>query len=386
MSSKRSTGTGSRTALAVTLSACLLGVGATAPARAAAPPVTPDQALAAAQFAYQAWKMYKGEDISIEEATGQIISAIDDAKEDIMGHIELIDASEIVACADHAVNTLADIPAMSEDTLMQFAVDSAACLSEAKVKLDTYTFKPAIDNVAFAMHALGPIVLVAQQKAGFSTLGDQATLREATLTAFNKLDPTCSVTYTEEDDGTSNNEAHIRCVAHNGDVGEHSLFVTPTNPLSLGIAEAKLEAERNTSRPLSREALKPGVLESEITVTDDPQPNVYPIGSNPPWQGLQPTVRQVSVPTRALPGSNVRVVPDITHASKGQLRIELIAPNGQSWLLKGENLSDTSPWQSNTQFTRSYTGEPSGLWTLKMWDHSPSADHGTFRAWSLAIS
>lgn len=116
-------------------------------------------------------------------------------------------------------------------------------------------------------------------------------------------------------------------------------------------------------------------IAAKFKVTDDPAGQVA-IG--------HPTTRTVTVPASVGPGHYFQWLPDISHPRKGQLRIEVTAPDGTVFRLRDYNLSDTGAFV-NGPFTRNYTADPSGTWTLRIWDYDLSTHNGQLDSWTLRL-
>ena len=87
--------------------------------------------------------------------------------------------------------------------------------------------------------------------------------------------------------------------------------------------------------------------------------------------------------TRTGDAGNVTVKVDITHTYRGDLKIQLVAPNGQTSLLK-----DVSNDSANN-LTAAYQVDASGIsaqgnWGLKVSDHY-RRDTGTLNSWSIKL-
>ncbi|MFJ8589672.1 proprotein convertase P-domain-containing protein [Streptomyces sp. NPDC093595] len=109
--------------------------------------------------------------------------------------------------------------------------------------------------------------------------------------------------------------------------------------------------------------------------TDDPADSVT-IG--------YPLTRTLTVPSSVPAGHYFQWLPKITHPSKGQLKITLQAPDGTTFMLRDFNFEDTGDFGNGTH-TSNYTGDPSGTWTLRIWDGISSHDEGTLDKWSLKL-
>ncbi|MFI9205498.1 M4 family metallopeptidase [Streptomyces sp. NPDC053048] len=91
------------------------------------------------------------------------------------------------------------------------------------------------------------------------------------------------------------------------------------------------------------------------------------------------------VVTRSGNGSSaLKVDVDITHSYRGDLRIDLVAPDGKTW-----NLKASDAWDSDADVEETYTVDASGVsatgtWKLKVQDVY-SGDDGTVNGWKLTF-
>lgn len=115
-----------------------------------------------------------------------------------------------------------------------------------------------------------------------------------------------------------------------------------------------------------------GSLAKHVKITDEVP--VKNIGA--------PLVRSLTIPAGAAAGHYVQVLPDITHPRKGQLKIVLRAPTGKEFILRDFN-NDTGAWGSNAAFIQNYLEDPSGTWTIKVWDNDLTSHNGTLNRWTL---
>lgn len=80
--------------------------------------------------------------------------------------------------------------------------------------------------------------------------------------------------------------------------------------------------------------------------------------------------------------SNLRVSVNITHTYRGDLQIDLIAPNGTSWRLKNASGSDSAQNVVATYTVNASSVVANGTWTLRVADVY-SGDSGRLNSWSL---
>ena len=171
--------------------------------------------VAGVKIAYEVYKQFQRSGMSVEEATRQILNAINSAKNEIISHIDQIATAEAKACARHAIIDFADIERFSWDTLQAFARDATGCVTLIDSLLGAVVDKSAIDQLGFALNAVGPVALIARGRAGLTTQGLADTLVHANTTTISQLLPTCKGVYRE------GMLEWYSCTAYNGDKGKH---------------------------------------------------------------------------------------------------------------------------------------------------------------------
>jgi hypothetical protein len=237
--------------------------GQAAAAQAAAPShraVDPATVLKAAKIAYDAYKMLTGGGLSVEDATQQIINAINGAKTEIIAHIDQIAVTQVRACAHHAVIDLVDLPRMSPVTREAFARDTTACVTLAAAQISALQDEAAIDELGFAVNAVGPIALLARARLGWDTGGLRTALINTNNQVMAKLTVSCHANPLWGDAPPGGNvEVVLRCTVYPGKVGVDFIIVPglrPGRPLPpFDYTAAKAEAYRTTSYPVAQAAL-----------------------------------------------------------------------------------------------------------------------------------
>jgi hypothetical protein len=207
-------------ATALMTTAVIMPAGA-APTRA----ITGVEVAAAVKAAYDTYQKYLVSHLSLEQATSQIIAAINAASVDIRAHIDQIAASEVQGCARTAVVNFSDIRGLTHDQQQAFALDTTACV-EKGLDLIRHVDKPAISQLGFAINIVGPIALIARAYVGL-TNGNP--LLTADLIAGNRLvrdrlRPSCqAVPLTGDTEPGQPPEIMLWCVAFNGQQGYDSV-------------------------------------------------------------------------------------------------------------------------------------------------------------------
>jgi hypothetical protein len=233
------------------LAVAVLLPGSAQPAQAV-DPATITTVINVARQAYGLWKEFQGGDKALEQATQQIIAAIEGAKTAILSRVDLLAAADARACSRHAVIELADINAFDAATMRTWAQNVTGCVTLIDSLASTVTDQSAIDQLGFAVNALGPIALVARARAGFSTQALTSVLIGTNNTVAAKIDPPCVRQQIASHSGFRIT-VRMTCTAGNGDsafqdwtgrIFDSVNFVFDTPRL-------KTEASRNTSKPLA---------------------------------------------------------------------------------------------------------------------------------------
>ncbi|MFC4335276.1 S8 family serine peptidase [Salininema proteolyticum] len=103
-----------------------------------------------------------------------------------------------------------------------------------------------------------------------------------------------------------------------------------------------------------------------------------------PLPDTETVTSTIDIECEATTASNASVDVDITHSYRGDLEINLIAPDGSSYNLK-MNGYDSGDDVKETYSVNLSDETPSGTWTLEVIDHY-SWDSGTLNSWGLSLS
>jgi len=76
---------------------------------------------------YDLYKAFTASHLTLEQATNQIITAVNTAKTDILAQVDRVATAQARACTRSTVIDFADIQAFTPDTLQAFARDATAC-------------------------------------------------------------------------------------------------------------------------------------------------------------------------------------------------------------------------------------------------------------------
>ncbi|MDG4828189.1 hypothetical protein O7627_02580 [Solwaraspora sp. WMMD1047] len=218
--------------------------------------------ITAAIGAIGSWLGSNGTQAAIQEATRQILAAVNTARSDILAHMETIAVADARSCANHAVIEFIDIERMTPDNMQRFAQDATGCAVRIDSLLPAITDKARVDQLGIALNVVAPIALVARARTGLTTDALENTLRAANVAIIPKLAPSCTV-YSYDFDPELPLPSpgqivtyHLYCWAYNNDGGSHSVFLPyPQAPTDQHFAVAQDQATRNTSRAIAQRVL-----------------------------------------------------------------------------------------------------------------------------------
>ncbi|MFC7550655.1 hypothetical protein [Plantactinospora sp. GCM10030261] len=218
------------------------------------------QVITAAISAISSWVNAGNTQAAIEEATRQILSAVNSARNDILAQIQTITVAQTRACANHAVIEFADIERMTPDNMQRFAQDATGCAVAIESMISALTDPASVDQLGFAMNIVAPIALVARARTGLTTDGLENTLRSANTQVASKIwaSVRCGVPWSPDLDPElpppRNGQIvsfYIYCDSHNG-LGQAYVEVVWPNRIPDSAWEAVMtDATRNTSRAIA---------------------------------------------------------------------------------------------------------------------------------------
>jgi hypothetical protein len=188
--------------------------------------------------AYSAYQMFAGGDLSVRQATMQILNAIYSAKTEIMGRIDAVAAAQARACAQDAVLDFENFDAYSRDSQEAFAMAARSCVNLIDSLLATGPDKAAADQLGFALQAVGPIMLIVRSRVGVSNASMVPVLVRSTQAVITQLTPTCSSRLIE-------GRTQWTCSVY----GDHRDGPEPSRALAQRLAAAR------TSRPVAQAVL-----------------------------------------------------------------------------------------------------------------------------------
>jgi hypothetical protein len=191
----------------------------------------------------------------LAQAVAQITAQIEQAKTDIINHVDAIASAEVQACARANTIEFASINSMSRTVLQLWAQSATACATKATAYLNALTSPAAVDNIGWLVGEIFTIVVAARTKGGLTEGLDL--VRQDEISAFqsvvSKLTPTNCTKYRVRDGEVPGNiESWWECFAYNGDFGQSDSAFRGREP---DRAQAEGRASRNTSRPIAQNAL-----------------------------------------------------------------------------------------------------------------------------------
>jgi hypothetical protein len=243
-------------ALAIPMAAIVAFTGGP-PAYAA---IDPGTIISIVKQAYEAYKMLtQTQELTLDQAVAQIEQSVNEAKTEILDHVDLIADSGVRACARSAVIAFANFPNMSTGTQQGFAIDTIDCVSQAWSLIGAVDDLGSVDHIGFALGLVGPIALAASAAVGWSTDGLAETVIEADNIDISRLNPGCwTVTEPYFDERghpvPSLADNYLYCKAYNGDQGS-DYVQGRTPPGGWNYSNARAQALSRTSSPLAMASL-----------------------------------------------------------------------------------------------------------------------------------
>ncbi|WBB75746.1 hypothetical protein O7602_09675 [Micromonospora sp. WMMD1128] len=217
------------------------------------------QVITAAISAVSSWVNAGNTQAAIEEATRQILTAVNSARTEILAQIQTIAVAQTRACANHAVIELADIERMTPDNMQRFAQDATGCAVAIESMIPALTDPASVDQLGFAMNIVTPIALVARARTGLTTDGLTNTLRSANTQLVPKLAPPSCASWSPDFDPAlplprkgDIVSYYLYCTAYNNDSGyAYTEVVWPNRLPDNAFDPAIADATRNTSRAIA---------------------------------------------------------------------------------------------------------------------------------------
>ncbi|MEO3926097.1 hypothetical protein ABGB07_19835 [Micromonosporaceae bacterium B7E4] len=196
----------------------------------------------------------------LERAKQEIIAAVENAKQDILNHIDTIAAADVQACTEAAVTKIAQIDSMPGSLLGPFVNGAVDCATLSKSYFNAVQSLPAADTIGKLMGVIYAIAMVAFAKYGLSTTALLDGLISGYQAVVTKLAPACSDQTIREYDSMGRLvtlEIQHTCVAYNGDrAWDFELYYRGRlQGPPLDRAQVNMDATRNTSRWTAQQAL-----------------------------------------------------------------------------------------------------------------------------------
>jgi hypothetical protein len=209
-----------------------------------------EQVLKAIETAYALYQQFQDQEITLEQATTDIINAVNAAKTEILAHIDAIAAAQAKACAKALIVKYESVEDLTQDNQQLLALDSIDCLAEIESVMAELDEQAAVDTLGFALNALGPVALLVQAHAEFddTIAGILDLVASGNQTVIETIVPKCQQ-HTIKGDAKPP-EILIRCTAYNGETGSEVSYVGDPN-LKAKARAAERYAYRNTSRRIA---------------------------------------------------------------------------------------------------------------------------------------
>jgi hypothetical protein len=182
----------------------------TASTSAVRPAVTVAAVIAIVKGAYDLYKSFLAGGLSVQDATNQIIAAINSAKTEIINHIDAIATASARACAQEIVIDFDSFNVLSPDNQQLFARDATSCLTLINSLQSAVTDKPSLDQLGWTLDFVGPIALIVRSRTGLGNTAITPILVSGNRTTIAVMAPSCH-SFIQEGRSMWN------CTAYNGD-------------------------------------------------------------------------------------------------------------------------------------------------------------------------
>jgi hypothetical protein len=172
---------------------------------------------------YSAAQHFNGVPNALEQATAQIINAVNQAKVELESEIDTGFASEVNACRDSVLADVENLPTMTSNYLDGYVLRATDCVTKAKNLIHDLSNATVVNQVAFALNIVGPIALVARARAGLKSVALTQNIIDGNRAAIVRLEPACEYDHIDE---RGFEFYEIACTAFNGErvAGTTNLF------------------------------------------------------------------------------------------------------------------------------------------------------------------
>jgi hypothetical protein len=247
-----------RVLLAALLGASMALPGGARPVQAAAPPTPLEDIERAVNIFSSVVNLIRGVGNGISEAqlraaVLEIVTKVEQAKTQILTHIDAMATAEVRACTRQHVIEFVDIDLMNPTVLQVWSQNATGCAILAESFLRVVTDKGAADSLGLALNVVGPIALAARARAGFRTFSLTETLRTGNILVIERVAPTCNL-WRERVFGLI--IEHYDCTSHNGDRASGSRYLRGTVwHGTIDQAAVQNQATARTSRAIAQRVL-----------------------------------------------------------------------------------------------------------------------------------
>jgi len=206
-----------------------------------------------------------GGDPQLEAAKREIIAAVENAKQEILNHIDAIASAEVEACTNAAVTKFAQIDSMPGSLLGPFVNGAVDCAALSNSYFNAVQDPAAADNIGKLMGVIYSIAMAGFTKYGLSTTGLLAGLISGYEAVVVKLKPNnCDVRSQFDPEIMPRPKRgdligwDMWCWAYNGDFGGYAVDLPfPSTPTDAHLDVARREAGKNISYGTALRALPP---------------------------------------------------------------------------------------------------------------------------------
>jgi hypothetical protein len=216
--------------------------------------------------AFTAFRIFRNRSMSaedVEKLMREVLGAVTKVQNEVVGHIDGIEAATVIGNAQDASYNMQDYPVIRDDEEMrwEFAQKLGGYATNAHAKYGAVSSKKAKDQIGLAANTIYPVTLVVRQDAGLtaSLPGFEADYRDLNQRIVHDLEPTCTARVAP-DTPLFISEVTYTCTAANGETASDTQILNEQSgqwiagPVNL--EALKVESAINSAWVVAKEILQ----------------------------------------------------------------------------------------------------------------------------------
>ncbi|MBE1491859.1 hypothetical protein [Plantactinospora soyae] len=126
------------------------------------------------------------------QALQEFVAVVGEAEDAILTHLDAVASAPWVGAAEHAILEVPSLPLLTEDALLDYALEVALHARQAKSVFDAVDSDSEADHLGFAVYSLYSVGLEARVAAGLGTSTYMPNFRTAMQAIVDRLKPRCT--------------------------------------------------------------------------------------------------------------------------------------------------------------------------------------------------